>query len=436
MQLVHSHSTLKNGIELVTDHAPHFQGVAIGVAFRIGSVHEPDEWSGISHLLEHMVFRGTQSRSGEDIQAAFGALGGFLNATTDEDSTVFKAMTLREDVEQALEIIAEMVSQPALDGADLEMERQIIEQENCRGCQNCSMRDAFFDQAYPEQSIRNPIIGYEDTLAAITPEDLRAWHRTAYCGANLTVAICGNVDHEAAEEMVGRIFSVLPEGKPAGFPEFSWASNELHLAAGTDRSTIRLGFPITNLEGRAGRAAVFYHDILGGHGQSLLMRELREKRGLVYSTWAEEYEFARETVLWVEASGEAMKTNEIAGVLADTMYQAAQQIDAEELAMAKRRAHVGLHMSLDDQMGRNAGMLRNIARKSRLTDWNESYQDYMSLTREEVAEAGRNILATGPTIISAGPVRNKPKFEDIRARLRGERAEQSGRKKSLFRLVS
>jgi len=152
------------------------------LAVRVGSVHETEDQSGIAHALEHLVFRGSVSRSGEDLQKAFAQSGGYLNAQTDEDSTVFQGITLAADLSDAVALMSEIIREPRLDADDLELEKQIIQQESCRGCFGCTMRDNMFDQAFPDQPLRHPIIGYEDTVAELSRDDLVAFHHQAYVG--------------------------------------------------------------------------------------------------------------------------------------------------------------------------------------------------------------------------------------------------------------
>ncbi len=429
------HTTLPNGIDLVTDTAPHFQGVAIAVSFRVGSVHEPDDKSGISHLLEHLVFRGSEDRPGADIQAAFGQLGGYLNARTQEDETTFEAITLADDLDAALGLLAEMVSRPALADDDIEMEKQIIEQENCRGCYQCSMRDAFFDQAYPEQSIRNPVIGYEDTLQSITRDDLLAFHAQAYVGRNLTIAIAGNITHEAALDLVAKAFGDLPAGKAAGYPALRYNPGELLLAVNGEQGRLRIGFSTTGWDVASGRAAGFYQDILGGHAMSRLMIELREKRGLVYGAWADTQEIARQSLVMVEVAGETRKMDEISRVAIQTMRDTAYALDEGELALAKRRAHAGLLMSLDNLTARVSEMTYQMAQFGRLSDWTERRAAYQAMTLEDVQAAGQRILATDPVMVASGPVRNMPKFVDLRAAICGADAKSVVPREGGLRLV-
>ena len=436
MQVNRHHTTMVNGIEVVSDTAPHFQSVAIAVSFRIGSVHEPEEKSGASHLLEHVVFRGSETRSGDDFQNAFAEFGGYVNATTDEDSTTFHALALRDDFDDAMMLLAELVSKPLIDAEDVELEKQIVEQENCRGCHNCAMRDAFYDQAFPGQSLRNPIIGYEDTVEALTVEDLRAYHQSAYVGRNLTVAVCGNIEHDAVVRRVGEAFRDLPAGTAAGYPKLSYRPGELQMGDTSDRSAIRIGFPFTDFSLAESRALTIYSDILGGHAQSRLMQELREKRGLVYGAWTHDYDVAGQSLMFVELQGEARKMGEITDIAIDTMREIATDLDEEELARSKKRASAQFRMGMDYISQRCTDLYERIAYRGELGDWNERVEAYVNMSRAEVEAAGQKLLAVDPTIIASGSVRSMPKFDRLRARLRGEAVAEPARHRGILQLIN
>lgn len=425
-------STLTNGIIVATDPAPNFHGVAIAVSFRIGSVHEPDSKAGISHLLEHVVFRGSTKRDGDALQQAFAELGADINGRTDEDSTTYTVQALREDLPAALGLVAELTTYPKIASEDMVLEKQIIEQENCRGCPNCSIRDAYYQTSYPDQSIGNPVIGYEDTLASIAVEDLKAYHRAAYVGSNLTIAICGDLEHELILEAVENAFCQLPKGDPAGYPELRFQQGDMVLGSGGDRASIRIGWNLASLPRSERRPIYVFSDILGGHGQSTLMQELREKRGLVYGAWADEFSFAKEEILFADASGEAVKMGEIARVLAQTSRDTAINLQQDELDRAKRRIRTGMLMGRDYITSRVERMVAEIAESGRLHRLDNVYEEYMNLTLQDVKSAGQKVLETDPTIIAMCPVRSLPKFEDIRGWFKGQDAPAREKRAGFF----
>lgn len=429
-------SVLENGVTVVTDHAPHFQSAAIALAVHVGSAHEREEQSGIAHMLEHLVFRGSEARSGDDLQKAFARSGGYLNAQTDEDSTTYQGITLAADVGSAIELMAEMIRSPKLDANDLELEKQIVQQESCRGCFSCTMRDNMFDQAYPDQPLRHPVIGYEDTVTGLTRDDLVAFHNHNYVGRNITLAVSGDVDHAALVEVAQRCLGSIRAGTKIAQPNLRYTPGEMHLGSASEQGAIRFIFPMTTFDKRTRRAMRLFYDILGGHGQSRLMRELREKRGLVYNTWAESCQVAGEELLMVEAAGEARKMPEICNVMIDTISALARAPEPDEFELAKMRMHAGLHMNLDNLTGRVTDMVEDIHQMGTISDYGERYEGYLAVTLEDLRAAGAALIATQPTIISSGPARGKPRFSALRARFNSDPDTNAPQHRNRFRLVS
>ena len=188
-------TTLENGITVLSEEALHAHRTAVAVSVMAGGIHEPKEKAGLAHLLEHVLFRGTTTRPGPSLREAIEDLGGYINGQTFQDRTTYTGTVILENLADTVTLLADMVMNPTLDDDDIELEKQIIEDENCRGCFGCSMNESFFEAAYPEQRMSQPVIGYEDTVKALIRDDLAAFHETYYTGANRTVSVCGNVSH-------------------------------------------------------------------------------------------------------------------------------------------------------------------------------------------------------------------------------------------------
>ncbi len=394
--------------------------MAIAIAVDIGSAYESEDQAGISHILEHMAFRGTEKRSGDELQQAFGLSGGYLNAVTDEDSTVYQGMVLHQDVDHAVALMCEMVSQPRLNAEDLELEKKIVERESCRGCPNCTLRETMYDQAFPEHPLSQPIIGFEDTVASLSIDDLRAHHRTNYVGENITVSVCGNVDHTKLVAIVDRELGHLPMGQPSVLAPLNYAAGELHIGHSGDEGTLRLIFPMHAFTTRDKLVAELYYDIIGGHGYSLFMNTLREDRGLVYDAWSECYTVVGQSLVAFEATGEARNMPEITDLMISTLCDFAKHPTAQELDRAKQRQFAAMHMSLDRPTSRVDHMRYDLAETGALQNFQEISDTYQSVTLEDLSRVAQMLLSQPVTIVSAGPTRGKPKFQRIRAALRGE----------------
>ncbi len=415
------HSTvLDNGITVISEHAPHFNRTALGVNVLAGSVHEPADKAGIAHLLEHLLFRGTETQPAAVIQDRIEDLGGNVNGRTSIDQTTYYATVLNDDAGQAMQLLADLIRNPRIDPQDIDLEKQIIEDENCRGCFNCSMNEAIFEAAYPDQPLSRPVIGYKDTVEAITRDDLRAFHREFYVGRNLTVSVCGDIPHDEVVRMVNDTFGDLPAGQASAWPELTYVGGDMHMGTSSDDSSVWMSFDVTKLSESQKRAVWQFSQILGGHGQSLLMEELREKRGLVYGVSAEMATYARRDILRVYLQGPSPKIAEICDIAIDTMRKAAGSLSEDEVAKARRRHHLNALMSLDELEERTYDMMTDVSELGRISDPTERYRGYQALTSGDLTSAGQALLALTPTIAMSAPLRHAPKADALRKRLQGK----------------
>ncbi|MBO9467935.1 insulinase family protein [Tropicibacter sp. R15_0] len=421
------HATLPNGTDILLDSAPHFQTVAISVSFRVGSIHETPDQAGISHLLEHLMFRGSASRTGDEIHQMIEMLGGEINACTDEDSTTYTAQVVKEDLPQALEIMADMLLSPNLAEEDIALEKQIIERENCRGCYQCSMRETFYEISYSDPGLHNPIIGHPETLESITRENLLTHHNRFYVGENLVISIAGDLSLDEVVSAVEQNFHALPRGEKARHPRFDFTPDQMHFSHTGDTATVRLSYDFSHFDEDQHRAARAFIDILGGHGQSLLMQELREKRGLVYGVWAGDYGVADNSFFNVDVNGELKKIREVAQVMAETMLSATQSLPDGLFDRHKRRILNGARAGLDDLTARAGWLQEQWVYHNRLFDWDAAQARYQALTEDQVKTAGAALLALEPTILTGGSNRHAPKFDQLRAWLRGQDANPKPR---------
>lgn len=415
-------TTLDNGITVLSEYAPHFNRAAVAVNVMAGGIHDPEGKEGLAHVLEHLIFRGSDTRSSADIQSAIQDLGGYINGQTFLDRTTYSATIIREDIGKTLDLFADMIARPRIDAADLDLEKKIVEDENCRGCFNCSMNEAFFSAAYPDQILSRPIIGFEDTIRDLTVEDLKEFHRDFYVAANLTVAVCGDIEHDALVDMVERSFAALPKGRPSTWPDFRYTGGDMHMGTRSEDAGVWLGFDFTDMDLDEKRAVDMFANILGGHGQSLLMQELREKRGLVYHVSTETETCARRDVLRVYLQGPSSSIRDICTLTIDTIRQAARNLAEDEVDKARRRYHLGAKMSQDALESRVDDMITDISDLGRVTDPAERYKRYQSMTAADITAAARKLLASSPTIAMSAPIRSAPKLSDLRARLTDEKS--------------
>ena len=385
-----------------------------------GSVHEPSHKAGIAHLLEHLLFRGTETQTSAQIQDRIEDLGGNINGQTQIDQTYFHGTVVNADMATALKLLADLVQNPKVDQTDIELEKQIIEDENCRGCFNCSMNEALFEAAYPGGAMSRPVIGYKDTLEGITRDDLLEFHKTFYVGRNISVVVCGDTPHDEVVALAREAFGEIPAGQASTWPRFTYQAGDMHMGTSSEDSGVWMSFDITDLTLAQKRAVYAFSEILGGHGQCLLMEELREKRGLVYSVSTDGETYARRDIIRIYLQGPSARISEICDVAIDTIREAARSLSEAEHAKAIRRHHLNCTMGLDGLEGRAYDMITDMTEKGKVSDPAERYQAYQNMTLSDIRAGGKLLLSLDPCFAISAPLRHAPKAAALRKRLKGK----------------
>lgn len=283
-------TVLPNGVRVLTERVVGRRSVSAGVWVRHGAAHDPVDMSGGSHLLEHMVFKGTGRRTAHDIALSLEALGGSLDAYTSREHTAFQARVLDRHLPEALDVLADMVLDPALREADLEMEREVVLEEIAQV--EDTPDDLVFElhgaRLYGTHPYGRSILGTVETVAGMSAADLRDLHAAAYGGHNLLVAAAGSVDHEAFVDAVDALFGNLDAG--AG-PEDSVppppppVEGDERVSRDTAQSHVVFGTALPRHADPARYALTLLSAALGGGMSSRLFQKVREEQGLCYSVY-------------------------------------------------------------------------------------------------------------------------------------------------------
>ena len=206
---------LDNGLRVVTDHVPTVESVAVGIWCDVGTRHENMVHNGVAHMVEHMMFNGTPTRTAKDIVEQIETVGGQMNAYTSRENTAYYVHLLKEDLPLALDVLSDMLQRPTFPDADLEKERGVIIQEI--GMTNDTPDDLVFDlyqeTAYPGQSLGAPILGTADIVQNMRKDTLFDYVQNSYNPENLVISVAGNVTHDAMMEQVNKLFGDLPAPK-------------------------------------------------------------------------------------------------------------------------------------------------------------------------------------------------------------------------------
>ena len=340
------------GIHVLSEYIPSVRSASVGVWFRQGGAHEPLIDTGVSHLLEHMVFKGTKRRSAAEIAMALEGLGGSLDAYTSREHTSYQARVLDEHLGEALDVLADLVFNPVLRAEDLELERQVVLEEvaQVEDTPDDMVFEIHSDLLWQGHPYGRSILGTKDSVANMSIDTLRDLHSRTYHGQNLIVAAAGNVQHEPLVELVESLFGPRTGGQasegiarpgrtPSGDHRIERAAAQTHVVLGT-------GVPGHAHKDRYPLALL--SSALGGGMSSRLFQKVREELGLCYSVYTYQ-SFYSESGLSGVYVGTRPATADAAvdAITTEMARMAASGLTPDELEQTKRQVKGQVMLSLE-----------------------------------------------------------------------------------------
>src|SRR4051794_38666258 len=340
---------LSNGLTVVTDPMPQLESAALGVWVNVGGRNETKPVMGVSHMLEHMAFKGTQRRTARQTAEEIEAVGGYMNAYTSREQTAFHMRMLKADVPLGIDILADILTHPAFDQAELERERQVVLQEI--GQARDTPDDIVFDHlqavAFPDQPMGWPILGNENTVSNFSREHLKTYMGANYRASNMVFVASGAVEHARVLELVTEHFAGLPSGAAAAAAAAAYRGGDMRLEEDLEQVHVTYAFPSVSNTDPDFYAAQVYAQALGGGMSSRLFQEVRENRGLCYSIYAFGQSFSDGGILGIYAGTGENEAGEISAVIAGEMAGLAATASDQEIARAKAQMKSGLLMGLE-----------------------------------------------------------------------------------------
>lgn len=352
-------SVLDNGLTVLSEFMPGVRSVAIGAWVRAASLHEPRERMGVSHLLEHMVFKGTSRRSAKEIALSLEQLGGSLDAYTSREHTVYQARVLDEHLEVAADVIGDLVFEPTIRPNDLALERNVILEEI--GMVEDTPDDLVFElhnaAVWGDHPLGYSILGTRESVKALGVDELKQLHRRAYRPSQLVVAAAGSVDHDELIEILGRTgWTDRPNGgaKSPAVPRVRPAKpSRQHVKREGSQTHIVLGSPTIGYHDERRHAMVLLSVVLGGGMSSRLFQRVREELGLAYSVYTFQTFYAVCGVHGVYV-GTAPKTAAAAlGAIEHELVRVVKDgLSADEIAQGKGQLKGQITLSLESPTAR------------------------------------------------------------------------------------
>jgi predicted Zn-dependent peptidase len=354
---------LPNGLIVLTERMDHLRSVAMGVWTKSGSRCEPAEVNGISHFVEHMLFKGTKSRSAQRIAREMDSIGGNLDAFTSKETICFNVKSLSDHVPIALDVLADMVLNPTFAAPDIERERGVILEEIKIDEDNPDVlvHELFTQSFWKGHPLGKPILGTTETVARLSQQELFGYHGDRFHGGNLVFSAAGSLDHDRFVEAVAEKFSALASG-PApselSAPEPS-ARIILRNKKALEQVQICLGVPAPPITDESRYATSILNTVLGGGMSSRLFQNIREERGLAYSVYSDMSPYRDTGNFCVYAGTSAGKALEVVDlILAEFRNLKESPIGEEELTRAKDQLKGNILLGLESSNARMANLAR------------------------------------------------------------------------------
>ena len=408
--------TLPNGVRLVTEAIPAVRSAALGIWVGGGSREETAEESGASHFIEHMLFKGTASRTAQDLARQTDAIGGQMNAFTTKECTCFYARVLDEHLPQALDILWDMVYHSSFTQEAVETERGVILEEidMYEDTPDDLCAEKLAAQVFQGSALARPILGAKETLAEMTGDSLRAYHHSHYQGHNTVVSLAGSFSPDLLDELRRR-FAALPAGSPRPLVPAAYTPGFVVTPKPIEQNHLTLAFPGLDYNSPRRFALQLLSSILGGGVSSRLFQQVREQQGLCYSIYsygaghADTGLFCVYTALNRETEDKALTT----------IRQVVDQLRTEgptdeELSRAREQSKANVMMSLESTQSRMSHAGRSLLFSGEILTPEQILAAYDAVTRADVVALAQDIFRWDQVSLSAvGQVRRAEAYQSL-----------------------
>ena len=401
--------TLKNGVRILVENVPYVRSAAIGLWCKTGSRHELEHEAGITHLIEHMLFKGTERRTAKEIAESIEGRGGVLNAFTDKESTCYYCRVLSDDVANGVDVLSDMMLHSNFDPEELEREEEVVCEEIKRSLDEPSdhVHELHLSYRWGNHPLGKPIIGTEDSVRSFRPTHIRDYMDRRYRAENVLLSVAGNVDVEEVKAVAEKYLGKIPSGSEASQPErpqgvaavneVAKDTEQVHFCIGTE------GISVYDEEEIAVMSIL--DSALGGSMSSRLFQEIREKRGLVYSVGSYVLSYGAGGAYTVYG-GTSQKNWELVKELVRKEFDdvMANGLSADELDRTKKSLAGNLVLALEGMNSRMMRQSRNELNYERQVTVDEALERLNKVTNDQIRTLANRVLGADKVSITAiGP---------------------------------
>ena len=400
-------SYLSNGLTIASDPMNALETASVGVWVSAGARNESLELNGISHLLEHMAFKGTDTRSARDIAQEVETVGGYLNAYTTREQTAYFSRVLKDDIPLSIDILSDILQNSVFDNDELSREKSVIFQEI--GDANDTPDDVVFDRfqeiAFPNQPLGRNILGSTSSVGQFDRNQIIDYMNNYYLAPNMVLVGAGSVDHQILCDLAEKYFSDLDSSKNNSREPAVYVGGETVEDRDLDQVHLVLGFPSFSYLDPDYYAGQVLSTVLGGGMSSRLFQEVREKRALAYSIFSFTHPFEDSGLFGVYAGTSPSQVDELIEIIAKEIKKISNEINEEEISRARAQHKSGLLMGLESSSARCELLARQLQIHGRPISPFELGQKIDSVDVDSIIRAANRIISSVPSLSLVGPVK-------------------------------
>jgi predicted Zn-dependent peptidase len=409
---------MKNGLLVSSEVMPHLRSASLGVWLKCGSRYESAAHSGISHFIEHLLFKGTSTRSALKIAEQIDSVGGQLNAFTEKEYVGFYAKVLDRHLPFAFDLVSDIVLNPAFPPVEIKRERNVIFEEinMVEDSPQELILDLYLEKFWSGHPLGRPISGTKKSVAGITRGDVRKYFRERYTAGNMVVSVAGNIRHREVQKLAERYFSALKPGIPsvAGPPPDVCPSRSVRQKAHLEQTHVCLGTIAPAMSSEEQYCAHLLCNILGGGMSSRLFQNIREKRGLVYSIFSMLNLYRDAGTLVVYAGAAPGKAAKVIDLTMDEFRDfRAQLVPWQELKRAKENIKGSVMLSLESSSSRMTHLAQQLIYYGRVKTLEEVLNSVERVTARDIRNLANRIFDPSYLTLTALSRRNGRDLQNL-----------------------
>lgn len=400
-------TSLPGGLTVVTERMPQVRSVALGFWVGTGSVDESPVLAGASHFLEHLLFKGTEGRSARSIAETVDALGGDMNAFTTKEYTTFYLRLLAEHLEVGMDILSDIIWQPAFRPSEVEAERQVIVEEILMNADEPGdlVHEVFAGAMFPGHPLGREVLGEERSVRALTRSDIAGFHAEHYRPVNVVVAAAGLVEHDRVVEGIDKRLCATPGGvRPARqAPKLPPEARSV-VTRPTEQAHLVVGVPAPDRSDERRHQVSILDHILGGGMSSRLFQVIREERGLAYSVYSYRLAFQGAGALAAYAGTSPRNARQVLDLMRSELHRVGEGgVSEAEVESARSHLRGSMSLGLEDSGARMTRLGHDQLVHGRVEPVEEIERRLASVRTEEVSAMARELLAAPLTVAAVGP---------------------------------